>query len=85
MKKLVMGLLGAMMILSLAACTPTTEKNKTGEVKEPQQEEVVESTADAGPGVVTGRPVDRMRRILPWSLYTVSAKMEARSREPWIP
>ena len=30
MKKLVMGLLGAMMILSLAACTPTTEKNKTG-------------------------------------------------------
>ena len=47
MKKLVMGLLGAMMILSLAACTPTTEKNKTGEVKEPQQEEVVESTADA--------------------------------------
>lgn len=58
MKKLVMGLLGAMMILSLAACTPTTEKNKTGEVKEPQQEDVVESTADAGPGVVTGRPVD---------------------------
>ena len=42
MKKLVMGLLGAMMILSLAACTPTTEKNKTGEVKEPQQEDVVE-------------------------------------------
>ena len=59
MKKLVMGLLGAMMILSLVACTPTTEKNKTGEVKEPQQEEVVESTADAGPGVVTGRPVDQ--------------------------
>lgn len=29
MKKLVMGLLGAMMILSLVACTPTTEKNKT--------------------------------------------------------
>ena len=41
MKKLVMGLLGAMMILSLAACTPTTEKNKTGEVKEPQQEDTV--------------------------------------------
>ena len=35
MKKLVMGLLGAMMILSLVACTPTTEKNKTGEVKGP--------------------------------------------------
>lgn len=58
MKKLVMGLLGAMMILSLAACTPTTEKNKTGEVKEPEAE-VVETTADAGPGVVTGRPVDQ--------------------------
>ncbi|MGL5436341.1 MAG: GerMN domain-containing protein [Lachnospiraceae bacterium] len=34
MKKLVMSFIGAMMILSLAACTPTTEKNKTGEVKQ---------------------------------------------------
>ena len=83
MKKLVMGLLGAMMILSLAACTPTTEKNKTGEVKEPQQEEVVESTADAGPGVVTGRPVDQDAPDLKMVLYTVSAKMEARLREAW--
>lgn len=33
MKKLVMSFIGALMILSLAACTPTTEKNKTGEVK----------------------------------------------------
>lgn len=73
MKKLVMGLLGAMMILSLAACTPTTEKNKTGEVKEPQQEEVVESTADAGPGVVTGRPVDQDAPDLTMvSVYSVS-------------
>ena len=94
MKKLVMGLLGAMMILSLAACTPTTEKNKTGEVKEPQQEEVVESTAARAIRAMSkerpdaAKPADqliRMRRILPWSLYTVSAKMEARSREPWIP
>ena len=73
MKKLVMGLLGAMMILSLAAWTPTTEKNKTGEVKEPQQEEAVESTADAGPGVVTGRPVDQNASNLTMvSVYSVS-------------
>ncbi len=73
MKKLVMGLLGAMMILSLAACTPTTEKNKTGEVKEPQQDEVVESTADAGPGVVTGRPVDQDAPDLTMvSVYSIS-------------
>jgi hypothetical protein len=32
MKKVLMGLIGAMMILSLAACTPTTNKNK----KEPE-------------------------------------------------
>lgn len=58
MKKIVMGLLGAMMILSLAACTPTTEKNKTGEMKA-QQEEVTETTEDSGPGVVKDRPVDK--------------------------
>ena len=72
MKKLVMGLLGAMMILSLAACTPTTEKNKTGEVKEPETE-AVETTADAGPGVVTGRPVDQDAPDLTMvSVYSVS-------------
>lgn len=38
MKKAVMCFIGAMMVLSLAACTPTTEKNKTGEVREPQSE-----------------------------------------------
>ena len=34
MKKVVMCVIGAMMILSLAACTPTPEKGKTGEVKQ---------------------------------------------------
>ncbi len=73
MKKLVMGLLGAMMILSLAACTPTTEKNKTGETKAMQQDEVVESTADSGPGVVTGRPVDQDAPDLTMvSVYSIS-------------
>lgn len=80
MKKLVMGLLGAMMILSLAACTPTTEKNKTGEVKEPQQEDVVESTADAGPGVVTGRPVDQdapdLKMVCIYSVSEDGSKIE---------
>lgn len=36
MRKAVMCFIGAMMILSLAACTPTTEKGKTGEVKQTQ-------------------------------------------------
>ena len=36
MKKIIMGFIGAMMVLSLAACTPTTEKGKTGEVKQTQ-------------------------------------------------
>lgn len=36
MKKMVMYLMGAMMVLSLAACTPTTDKGKTGEVKQTQ-------------------------------------------------
>ncbi len=36
MKRFVMMLLGAAMILSLAACTPTQDKNRTGEVKETQ-------------------------------------------------
>ncbi len=37
MKKPIMCFIGTMMILSLAACTPTTEKYKTGEVKETQE------------------------------------------------
>jgi len=36
MKKAIMRFIGAMMVLSLVACTPTTEKNKTGEVKQTQ-------------------------------------------------
>lgn len=48
MKKTIMRLIGAMMILSLAACTPTTEKNKTGEVK---QTEAAQTTAQ---GTATG-------------------------------
>lgn len=34
MKRAVLYVIGAMMVLSLAACTPTTEKNKTGQVKQ---------------------------------------------------
>lgn len=56
MKRAVMGILGALMILSLAACTPTTEKNKTGEIKETEAA-AVKSTE--GPGVVTDKPVDK--------------------------
>ena len=44
MKKAIMCLIGAMMILSLAACTPTTEKGKTGEVKETQGSNSVDNT-----------------------------------------
>ena len=72
MKRIVMGLLGAMMILSLAACTPTTEKNKTGEMRA-QQEEVTETTEDSGPGVVKDRPVDKDAPNLTMvSVYSIS-------------
>ncbi len=37
MKRFAMMLLGAAVVLSLAACTPTQEKNRTGEVKETQR------------------------------------------------
>ncbi|MDD3254025.1 MAG: hypothetical protein PHV18_15925 [Lachnospiraceae bacterium] len=47
MKKTIMRFIGAMMILSLAACTPTTEKNKTGEVK---QTEAVQTAAAKNSG-----------------------------------
>ncbi len=36
MKRFVMLLLGTFVILSLAACTPTEDRNKTGEVKQTQ-------------------------------------------------
>ncbi len=70
MKKAVMGLIGAMMVFSLAACTPTTEKNKTGEVK---QLETGSVTSTQGPGVVTDRngdPNEPELEII--SVYTVS-------------
>lgn len=59
------------MVLSLAACTPTTEKNKTGEVK--QTEAAIKSTKDSGPGVVTDRMPDLEAPDLDViSVYTVS-------------
>ncbi len=42
MKKVIMCFIGAMMVLSLAACTPTTEKNKTGEVKQTEAAQKVD-------------------------------------------
>lgn len=71
MKKTVLCFIGAMMVLSLAACTPTTEKNKTGEVK--QTEAAIKSTKDSGPGVVTDRMPDLEAPDLDViSVYTVS-------------
>ncbi len=71
MKKAVMGFLGAMLILSLAACTPTSEKNKTGEVKQTEAAEAPKSAQ--GPGVVTDRPGDPDAPVLEViSIYTVS-------------
>lgn len=70
MKRAVMGILGALMILSLAACTPTMEKNKTGEVK---QTEAAEVKSTEGPGVVTDKPVDpEASNMEVISVYTVS-------------
>lgn len=57
MKKTIMRFIGAMMILSLAACTPTTEKNKTGEVKQTEAATTA-SGKSSGPGVVTDRNPD---------------------------
>jgi hypothetical protein len=45
MKKGLMGLIGAMMILSLAACTPTTEKNVTSQVKQEASTKPAETKA----------------------------------------
>ncbi len=55
MKRAIMCFIGAMMVFSLAACTPTTEKNKTGEVK---QTEAQGPTSTQGPGVVTDKNPD---------------------------
>ena len=50
MKKAVMCFIGAMMVLSLAACTPTMEKHKVGEV---QNSDMAVPKSTQGPGVVT--------------------------------
>ncbi len=63
MKKAIMCILGAMMILSLAACTPTTEKNKTGEVKQTQA---------AANGIADKNPDPTAPELDVVSIYTVS-------------
>lgn len=77
MRRTILSILGVMMILSLAACTPTSEKNKTGESKQTEAESVPKDTD--GPGVVTDRPVDPNEPELEIiSIYTVDqeGKME---------
>lgn len=64
MKKAIMCLIGAMMVLSLAACTPTTEKNKTGEVKLTQAANSVDNKKLPDPNAPDLEVV---------SIYTVSA------------
>lgn len=64
MKKAIMCFIGAMMVLSLAACTPTTEKNKTGEVKETQA---------ANPASYAKNPDPTAPDLEVVSIYTVSA------------
>ena len=55
MKKAVMCFIGAMMVLSLAACTPTMEKHKVGEV---QNSDMTVPKSTQGPGVVTDKTPD---------------------------
>lgn len=62
MKKAIMCFIGSMMILSLAACTPTTEQGKTGEVKQTQ----------AANGVADKRPDPNAPELDVVSIYTVS-------------
>jgi len=64
MKKMIMCFIGAMMILSLAACTPTTEKGKTGEVKQTEAANGVDKKKNPDP---TAPDLDVV------SIYTVSA------------
>lgn len=63
MKKAFMCVIGAMMILSLAACTPTTEKAKTGEVKQTQA---------AKNGIADKNPDPDAPKLEVVSVYTVS-------------
>lgn len=62
MRKAIMCFIGAMMILSLAACTPTTEKNKTGEVKQTEAAKTVDEK----------RPDPNAPELDVVSIYTVS-------------
>ena len=62
MKRKIMCMLGVILILSLVACTPTPEKNRTGEVKQTQ-----------GSGVNTEKNPDPTAPILDVvSIYSVS-------------
>jgi hypothetical protein len=68
MKKILMGVIGAMMILSLAACTPTTEKERN-ELAASQ----TSSSVDGGKGVDYNRGVDETAPDLTViSIYTVN-------------
>ena len=70
MKKAVMCFIGAMMVLSLAACTPTMEKHKVGEV---QNSDMAVPKSTQGPGVVTDKTPDLDASDLDIiSIYTVS-------------
>ena len=70
MKKAVMCFIGAMMVLSLAACTPTMEKHKVGEV---QNSDMTVPKSTQGPGVVTDKTPDLDAPDLDIiSIYTVS-------------
>lgn len=62
--KVIMCFVAAMMVFSLAACTPTTEKNKTGEVKQTQ--------AAAKNGVADKNPDPTAPDLDVVSIYTVS-------------
>jgi len=76
MKKAIMCFIGAMMILSLVACTPTTEKNKTGEVKQTQASSAAAGTAagtSGGNSVASNKNPDPTAPDLDVvSIYTVS-------------
>ncbi|MCD8223627.1 MAG: hypothetical protein LUC99_02070 [Clostridiales bacterium] len=61
MKKILVCLLAGVMILSLAACTPTTEKNKTGQTKATNGVDTVKNPDPTAPDLDVV------------SIYTVSA------------
>lgn len=75
MRRTIMCFIGAMMILSLAACTPTTEKGKTGEVKQTEAAQTAPaSTGERKNSVDVNRMPDMTAPDLDVvSVYTVSA------------